>query len=183
MESGTVISLLREICCNDVLQKCSACTKGRQKAHGAPIQCTKGKCTKSFHVSCAREGQSGVSYTVLREVEKEVILLDMQPTSSHIPYSSGGSSQSEVTPGELVAQVAQPTGDAEPQVLKTIKKNEVQLLCNQHNPVSIRKRSFISPMTHGVVHRPSRPRRRRISRTRSGMSCLRFRQCLGLRFA
>jgi hypothetical protein len=114
--------------------KCSACTKGRQKAHGAPIQCTKGKCTKSFHVSCAREGQNGVSYTVLREVEKEVILVDMQPTSSHIPHSSGGPSQSDLTPGNFVDQVARPTLDAEPHVLKTIKKNEVQVLCNQHNP-------------------------------------------------
>ncbi|KAG8215808.1 JmjC domain, hydroxylase-domain-containing protein [Butyriboletus roseoflavus] len=114
--------------------KCSACTKGRQKAHGAPIQCTKGKCTKSFHVSCAREGQNGVSYTVLREVEKEVILLDLQPASSHRPHSSGGPSESGATPGVFMTQDAQPIADAEPRVLKTIKKNEVQLLCNQHNP-------------------------------------------------
>ncbi|KAF8556709.1 JmjC-domain-containing protein [Imleria badia] len=111
--------------------KCSACTKGRQKAHGSPIQCTKGKCTKSFHVSCAREGLNGVSYTVLCEVEKEVILIDMQPA---FPHSHGDPSQSEVTPGEFMAQAAEPTVDAEPHVLKTIKKNEVQVLCNQHNP-------------------------------------------------
>ncbi|KAH0835679.1 JmjC domain, hydroxylase-domain-containing protein [Lanmaoa asiatica] len=114
--------------------KCSACTKGRQKAHGAPIQCTKGRCTKSFHVSCAREGQNGVFYTVLREVEKEVILVDMQPASSHIPHPPGGPSQLEATPGDFAAQNVQPTADAEPRVLKTIMKNEVQLLCNQHNP-------------------------------------------------
>ncbi|KAG6372655.1 JmjC domain, hydroxylase-domain-containing protein [Boletus reticuloceps] len=112
--------------------KCSACTKGRQKAHGAPIQCTKGKCTKSFHVSCAREGRNGISYTLLREVEKEVILIDMQPASSHIPHTAGEPSQSEATAGLFVAHAAQP--DAEPRVLKTIKKNEVQVLCNQHNP-------------------------------------------------
>jgi hypothetical protein len=111
--------------------KCSACNRGRQKAHGAPIQCTKGKCTKSFHVSCAREGQNGVSYTILREVEKEVILVDMQPASSHVPRSSGGTSLSD---GVSVAQDAQPNMDVEPHVLKTIKKNEVQVLCNQHNP-------------------------------------------------
>lgn len=183
MEFGRILFLLHQIHYDDVLQKCSACTKGRQKAHGAPIQCTKGKCTKSFHVSCAREGQSGVSYTVLREVEKEVILLDMQPTSSHIPHSSGGPSQSEATPGEFVTQGAQPTVHAEPQVLKTIKKNEVQLLCNQHNPVSIWRRGFISRVIHGVVYRLSRLRRKRIGRTRSGMNCLRFRQCLASRFA
>lgn len=165
-----------------MLQKCSACTKGRQKAHGAPIQCTKGKCTKSFHVSCAREGQNGVSYTVLREVEKEVILVDMQPTSSHIPHSSGGPSQSDLTPGNFVDQVARPTLDTEPHVLKTIKKNEVQVLCNQHNPVSIWKHSLISRMIYASA-RPSRLRRRRTSKTRSEMSCLRFHQCPESRFA
>ncbi|KAG9312599.1 JmjC domain, hydroxylase-domain-containing protein [Chiua virens] len=110
--------------------KCSACTKGRQKAHGAPIQCTKGKCTKSFHVSCAREGQNGVSYTVLREVEKEVILFDVQPIS----YGTPDSSASAVTHGGVIVQATQSTTNVEPRVLKTIKKNEVQLLCNQHNP-------------------------------------------------
>lgn len=167
---------------DDVLQKCSACTKGRQKAHGAPIQCTKGKCTKSFHVSCAREGQNGVSYTVLREVEKEVILIDIQPAFSQIPHSQHGDlSRSEATPGEFVAQAAEPAGDAEPHVLKTIKKNEVQVLCNQHNPVSIWKRGFISPIIYAVA-RPSRLRRKRTSRTRSEMSCLRFQQCLESKF-
>ena len=182
MASGREPFLLHQIYCNDVLQKCSACTKGRQKAHGACIQCTKGKCTKSFHVSCAREGQNGVSYTVLREVEKEVILIDMQPASSHLPHSFGGPSFSEVTPGESVAHDAQPTVDAELHVLKTIKKNEVQVLCNQHNPVSIWKRSFILPVIYSVA-RPSRLRRKRISRIRSEMSFLHFRQCLESRFA
>lgn len=68
---------------------------------------------------------------MLREVEKEVILVDLQPVSSRIPRPSEG------PPGEFVAQDAQPTADTEPRVLKTIKKNEVQLLCNQHNPVRI----------------------------------------------
>jgi hypothetical protein len=179
MAIGREPFLLHRICCNDVLQKCSACNRGRQKAHGAPIQCTKGKCTKSFHVSCAREGQNGVSYTILREVEKEVILVDMQPASSHVPRSSGGTSLSD---GVSVAQDAQPNMDVEPHVLKTIKKNEVQVLCNQHNPVSIWKCSFIFTIAYSVA-RPSRLRRKRISRTRSEMSLLHFRQCLESRFA
>lgn len=144
MESGRISFLLHQLRFNEVLQKCSACTKGRQKTHGAPIQCTKGKCTKSFHVSCAREGHNGVSYTVLREVEKEVILVDVQPTPSHIPDSFDGPSQSDVTTEEFVVQAAQPAVAAEPHVLKTIKKNEVQVLCNQHNPVSTRKRTLLS---------------------------------------
>jgi len=178
MESGRVPFLLTRARRDDVLQKCAACTRGRQKAHGAPIQCTKGKCTKSFHVSCAKEGQNGVSYTVLREVEKEVILVHMQPATSRMPHSPGKHSHSEVT---LVAQDAQPSADTEPQVLKTIKKNEVQVLCNQHNPVSIWKRRFIFPVIYAVA-RLLRLRRKRTSRTRSAMNFLRFHPCLESRF-
>ncbi|KAI6017850.1 JmjC domain, hydroxylase-domain-containing protein [Pisolithus marmoratus] len=103
--------------------KCVACTKGRSKAHGAPVQCTKGKCTKSFHVSCAREGASGVAYSVVRELEKEVLLVGY-----HSPL--GGSLEPEAS-----LDTNQPAfTPADPQVLKTIKKNEVQVLCSQHNP-------------------------------------------------
>ncbi|KAF9242788.1 JmjC domain, hydroxylase-domain-containing protein [Melanogaster broomeanus] len=118
--------------------KCSACTKGRQKAHGAPIQCTKGKCAKSFHVSCARDGENGVFYSVLREVEKEVILVDVQPQSAPAPTSSEEPAPGEAMDGGIqwtngMPQVVIPVG-TEPRVLKTIKKNEVQVLCTQHNP-------------------------------------------------
>ncbi|PBK62661.1 JmjC-domain-containing protein [Armillaria solidipes] len=97
--------------------KCSACTKSRPKAHGAPIQCTKGKCPKAFHVSCARDGNDQhIIFEVLREVEKEVVLLD--PTSSD---------QMQVD-----SVTGLPMDDS--QVLKVIKKVEVQVLCTQHNP-------------------------------------------------
>lgn len=103
--------------------KCVACTKGRSKAHGAPIQCTKGKCTKSFHVSCAREGASGVAYSVVRELEKEVLLVGYHSPLGELlePGSPLDASQPVPTP-------------ADPQVLKVIRKNEVQVLCSQHNP-------------------------------------------------
>lgn len=105
--------------------KCSACIKGRPKAHGAPIQCTKGKCAKSFHVSCAREGANGVAYSVLREMEKEVVLVDIQPPPSIFPDSGMPMNAGHPT---------LPPAPSEPQVLKVIKKNEVQVLCAQHNP-------------------------------------------------
>jgi len=53
--------------------KCTACSKNRPKIHGAPIQCTRGKCSKSFHVSCARDGaDNGIVYCELGEVEKRL---------------------------------------------------------------------------------------------------------------
>ncbi|KAF8648878.1 hypothetical protein AX16_006153 [Volvariella volvacea WC 439] len=103
--------------------KCTACTKVRSKAHGAPIQCTKGKCPKAFHVSCAREGSDlGVVFNIVKEVEKEVVLIDCP--SRLVPE------------GEVLSEqvINQPSIDSDSRVLKVVKKVEVQVLCNQHNP-------------------------------------------------
>ncbi|KAI0696985.1 hypothetical protein C8T65DRAFT_662929 [Cerioporus squamosus] len=144
--------------------KCTACTKTKNRVHGAPIQCTKGKCPKAFHVSCAREGHaSGIVYKVVREVEKEVVLLDSQavvpappppppilllhPHSTQaqdpaIPAAAYGSEQAQRM--EVDSTPAAPLGSesqvdtaeraASPRVLKTIRKTEVEVLCHQHNP-------------------------------------------------
>ncbi|KAJ3576999.1 hypothetical protein NP233_g53 [Leucocoprinus birnbaumii] len=96
--------------------KCSSCTRNRPKAHGAPVQCTKGKCPKAFHVSCAREN-SAILFEVSKEVEKEVILMDSAIIAAMDVDSIG------VVPAE-----------GNDQVLKVIKKLEVQILCTQHNP-------------------------------------------------
>ncbi|KAH9895782.1 hypothetical protein C8Q73DRAFT_689416 [Cubamyces lactineus] len=146
--------------------KCTACTKTRNRAHGAPIQCTKGKCPKAFHVSCAREGgANGIVYRVLREIEKEVILLDnpathapaatsssflsapMDLTSSCIDPMLLGEQPMDVDPSNCAdrtapSSVLQPSSavtqghqpSPSPQVLKLIKKIEVEVLCHQHNP-------------------------------------------------
>lgn len=107
------------------MQKCTACTKTRYKAHGAPIQCTKGRCPKAFHVSCARDGAAqNIIYRILREVEKEVVLL--HPSAPQ----AGPSNEPSSAPMDL-----DQTGAPEPQVLKLIRKVEVELLCPQHNPV------------------------------------------------
>ncbi|TFY73912.1 hypothetical protein EWM64_g10100, partial [Hericium alpestre] len=117
--------------------KCSACTKNRPKTHGAPVQCTKGKCSKAFHVSCARDGASNnIVYRILGVVEKEIIFADssqvMGPTHDVQPGTDAPMEVDGIhfdyagsAPGEMAA---------EPQVVKTVQKIVIELLCSQHNP-------------------------------------------------
>ncbi|KAJ6602613.1 JmjC domain, hydroxylase-domain-containing protein, partial [Mycena vulgaris] len=96
--------------------KCAACARPVAKAHGALIQCAKGKCSKAFHVGCARAGAAagtGVAYRVVREVEKEVVLLE-----------------------PAVDAVSEPVA----RVLKVIFKTEAEALCAQHNPAIVASR-------------------------------------------
>ncbi|KAF8804210.1 jumonji superfamily protein [Phlegmacium glaucopus] len=115
--------------------KCSACTKTKSKAHGAPVQCTKGKCPKAFHVNCARDGHAmGIMFTVMREVEKEVVLLDPSPSSSSInSHSNSMEVDSNHATNGLSATAPIPQSSLS-RVLKVIKKLDVQILCTQHNP-------------------------------------------------
>ncbi|KAI0294099.1 JmjC domain, hydroxylase-domain-containing protein [Multifurca ochricompacta] len=115
--------------------KCTACSKSRPKMHGAPIQCTRGKCSKAFHISCAREGgEHGIVYKELGEVEKDVVLVD-------VPLAPGSS-----TPMDVDGANSSPQGTATDSVdartygreaIKVVKKVEFQLLCPQHNPLML----------------------------------------------
>ncbi|KAL4244558.1 JHDM3 histone demethylase family protein [Abortiporus biennis] len=125
--------------------KCSACTRTKSRAHGAPIQCTKGRCPRAFHVSCAREGSGiGIVYRILRMVEKDVVLVD--------PLASI-TQQTDIQPSPLPSTAPPPQMQTEamtidpytdhptngevpdPTVLKIIRKAEVECLCHQHNPM------------------------------------------------
>ena len=106
--------------------------KTKSKAHGAPVQCTKGKCPKAFHVNCARDGHAmGIMFTVMREVEKEVVLLD-PPSSSPI---NNCSESMDVDSSHATNHSTPNLQPSLSRVLKVIKKLDVQILCTQHNPV------------------------------------------------
>ncbi|KAI0065221.1 JmjC-domain-containing protein [Artomyces pyxidatus] len=112
--------------------KCSACSKNRSKLHGAPVQCTKGKCPKAFHVSCAREGgDNGILYQDLREVEKEVVVLGT-------PIASGTAQPNQMEVDGIGVNFRTVVSDAidplNAQTFKVVKKVEFLLLCSQHNP-------------------------------------------------
>lgn len=182
-------------------QKCTACTKTKHRVHGAPIQCTKGKCPKAFHVSCAREGHaSGIVYKVVREVEKEVVLLD-SPTLVPPPpppppilllhphtVQEHGNEQAQpmqvdpTTPAPLSSgsqvETLELQASPSPQVLKTIKKMEVEVLCHQHNPVGpFFGRLEGIPSLKMALRRRSSRRRRRSSRIESRTRSWPFLRC------
>ncbi|KAF8580335.1 hypothetical protein K439DRAFT_1619873 [Ramaria rubella] len=141
--------------------KCSACSR---QAHGAPIQCTKGKCSKAFHVGCAAWG--GEWCGVLEEVEKEVVLVDEVQAAPPVPAPASASlprlmmttttnamdvdayqvslpplpSASAVLPSQASTLDAPPPTAVPPtglRVIKTIKKDVVEVLCSQHHLVII----------------------------------------------
>jgi hypothetical protein len=116
------------------MQKCNACTKLRAKAHGAPIQCTKGKCPKAFHVSCATS-LSQVDFKIIEEIEKQVVIVDLDPLPSR---DSAIAAITAMDVDSVVASPAPPPSTSlEPKVIKSIWKSHYELLCPQHNPVSL----------------------------------------------
>ncbi|KAG8875366.1 hypothetical protein FRB97_005178 [Tulasnella sp. 331] len=110
--------------------KCAECAKTVLKVHGAKVQCTRGKCSKAFHVMCAVHG-GDVSYKELEEIEKDIILIDPEaPPIEPMPalVSEAGQEVGAVIPVPMLP----PTG---PKIIRTIRKPVIELLCSQHNPV------------------------------------------------
>ncbi|GAA6035462.1 hypothetical protein JCM8097_000266 [Rhodosporidiobolus ruineniae] len=85
--------------------KCQLCVE----PHGTKIQCTKGKCTKAFHVTCALKDDSGI-------------------------YMDAAVPSGDVESGEMVS-ILDAAVDAEPS--KGIPNNDLislTVLCRTHNP-------------------------------------------------
>ncbi|EJD00680.1 JmjC-domain-containing protein [Fomitiporia mediterranea MF3/22] len=135
--------------------KCSLCQKSRARLHGAPIQCTKGKCPKAFHISCARDGggENRVHFAELREIEKEVISNDIVPPVEQLSelmdipkptlHVDGTDAEPPIFPtlsSNVVVDSQTLGATPQPNVIKTIKKIEYELLCTQHNPVVVAAR-------------------------------------------
>ena len=70
----------------------------------------------------------------MREVEKEVVLMDSSPPST---LTDNRSESMNVDPSHATSDltVATPIQSSLSRVLKVIKKLDVQILCTQHNPV------------------------------------------------
>ncbi|OCB91045.1 JmjC-domain-containing protein [Sanghuangporus baumii] len=158
--------------------KCSLCQNPRARTHGAKIQCTKGKCPKAFHISCARDGGQGnrVQLSELREVEKEVVLNDVPPpieapslsgdesvaVSSNDMTIDTGTADASLAPTALPVVSSQVAKEATPElnVVKTIKKIEYELLCPQHNPVvaAARRASKVDRVRNELLALPAMSR-------------------------
>ena len=73
-------------------------------------------------------------FTVMREVEKEVVLMDAPPSASTDNRSESMNVDSSHATGDIPAATTILQSSLS-RVLKVIKKLDVQILCTQHNPV------------------------------------------------
>ncbi|GAA5863810.1 hypothetical protein JCM8547_006072 [Rhodosporidiobolus lusitaniae] len=121
--------------------KCQLCTE----PHGTKIQCTKGKCTKAFHVTCALADDSGVLMDATvpdQEHDGEVVsILDAAIALDKMDADGGEGEgkekgEREKTPEKKV-EGEKGKGKSPKSPTKEIPSNEfIQLtvLCRTHNP-------------------------------------------------
>ncbi|EJT98514.1 JmjC-domain-containing protein [Dacryopinax primogenitus] len=121
--------------------KCAACTKPTLKSYGAKIQCTRGKCPRAFHVSCALD-KSEILYQEVETVERAVLLASDNAGDATIPKENINVKEEweevEIRHADdpICAKTTVFDGNrrAESRVLKTIQKPVIELLCSIHNP-------------------------------------------------
>ncbi|GAA5854045.1 hypothetical protein JCM5353_003748, partial [Sporobolomyces roseus] len=100
--------------------KCSLCTE----LHGTKVQCTKGKCAKSFHVSCALAEGSGVFLdATLPEVGGGEVSVLAATKAGDAPPS----------PAKAVASSSAAVEEAMPQI-EPEGELKLTILCRTHNP-------------------------------------------------
>lgn len=68
-------------------------------------------------------------FTIVREMEKEVVILDQTPAAAPDP------SPMQIEWGQYPPPTVAPM--SQERVFKVIKKLDVQILCAQHNPVRV----------------------------------------------
>jgi len=79
-----------------------------------------------------------IVFKELDEVEKEIVLVET-PLTMEEPYSTSGSSTTtaDISHGGDVSTLQPHHQPATQECVKTIRKPTIELLCPQHNPVSI----------------------------------------------
>jgi hypothetical protein len=132
-------SFMKRVDLVSALQKCSSCSNSNLKLHGSKIQCTKTKCTRAFHVTCAI-ADVDVVYRELDVVEKEVLSLDLDSDHANIRDANRAKMVNHLeTPdaSPVGPSLEQPSASSthKRKVLSKVRKTMVEVLCSQHNPV------------------------------------------------
>ncbi|GJN94718.1 hypothetical protein Rhopal_007809-T1 [Rhodotorula paludigena] len=104
--------------------KCQLCTE----SHGTKVQCTKGKCIKAFHVTCALREESGVHMdaTIPDEDGAGSISL-LEQTRASTPVAEAAAADASAAPAP-----APPASPSKP----ALDNDQIRLsvLCRTHNP-------------------------------------------------
>lgn len=94
--------------------KCQLCSDPAMQKFGAKVQCTFGKCSRTTHVSCALEEQSGWLLDVTNDEEADILESRVKP-SKDIPMTSTETNDEKMDSND----------DTPPRLV---------ILCRSHNP-------------------------------------------------